>query len=179
MSDAKIRPYRLVHRAEVRRHHLTVPPDKYLKVIAKGLWRREPHPTRKAITAKPGAKRPKTVGIWDLGAGLAYLYPLVERMNVREDRLLFFEVVASVPLGIEANPERIETLLRRRNYKVTEKIRKDMPLNILAGDLFLRAREIRKRFALDYLIGVVRPMIFDDYNGGVRQTASPLPPWTK
>jgi len=97
--------------------------------------------------------------VWDISARLPYLYDLVEVLNARKDRLLFFEIVASTPLGVEANPDRIESLVKAFGQEIKTEERQGLRRNIVASDVFPRIRQLRERFALDYLVGVVRQPI--------------------
>jgi hypothetical protein len=111
------------------------------------------------VRATRTAGTPVTIGVWDVSARMPYLYELVEVLNTRKDRLLFFEVVASPPLGIEANPQRIEQLAQSVGTALSAEDREGLRRNIVANDVLPRLRQLRERFGLDYLVGLVRQPI--------------------
>ena len=159
------RPYRLVQR---------VTPDVLnaisstasVRDVEMSTWRRAPELLEQSEEIR-GSRRPDTVtiGVWDISARLPYLYDLVEAMNVRKEVLLFFEVVASPPLGIEANAKRIEELAQSLGSELSQEDRAGLRRNIVSNDVLPRVRQLRERFALDYLVGIVRqPILIDSPN---------------
>jgi hypothetical protein len=111
-----------------------------------------------------GSRGPETItiGVWDISARMPYLYDLVETLNVKKEYLLFFEVVASPPLGIEANAKRIEELARSLGKRVSPEDLAGIRRNIVSDDVLPRVRRLRERFALDQAVGIVRQPILID-----------------
>lgn len=155
------RPYRLVQRVtgDVPRTGSAL---EYLRRVESSVWDVSPEPISRPPEVQEALRTsPRTVGIWDISARLPYLYDLVEALNVRKDRLLFFEIVASVPLGVEANAKRIEELVKTFGEEIAPEDRDGLRRNIVANDILPRVRQLRGRFGLDYVSGVVRqPILF-------------------
>ena len=108
-----------------------------------------------------------TVGVWDLGARVARLPELIERMNSAQPTFVFFEIEAGIPAGLISQPERMVTWATERLGKpLRPDQREDMVRNLIANDFFPRAESVRTDLGVDYLVGLTPSMVAGEGNHG-------------
>ena len=113
---------------------------------------------RTAVAAAPENLR---VGLWDLGAWLGTVNRrLVDRFNQAQDELVFYEVVAAVPVGLSSSPQRVASWFEE---DVFEKLTKDdlsnIAENVIANEFFTAAESVRADLGVDYLVGITPSMV--------------------
>lgn len=115
-------------------------------------------------TAKKARKKPSLikVGLWDIDAHFANLYPLVERLNEEQSRVRFYEVIAGVPLGAVVRRDLWLAELAKGGIKHPRLSAQESDYTILAQRLFTPLKSSRILQKLDYMIGIVAAPIYDD-----------------
>lgn len=126
-------------------------------------------PTLKRV-AKEFDRQPTviTVGIWDLGSKVGYLSRLIDMLNAVQSALVIFQVEAAIPAGMMSQPEKVIEWAKTKTGKYpSAKDRKDIVVNMIAEDFYLRAEGVRKDLGLDYLVGLTPSMIaWEDEDSG-------------
>ena len=117
-----------------------------------------------AATSHKFASLRQRIGVWDLGAWLASLPQLLNRLNAVQQSLTFFLVQAMVPSGLIREPEGvIAWLTALRGRPPGQKERKEIGDNVVIDDdFFAVAKRIRTDLAVDYLVGITPSMIAGD-----------------
>ena len=113
---------------------------------------------------KPVRNPALRVGIWDLGARIAYLPQLIQAMNKAQRRFRFFQVISAIPAGMISQRERVlqwSRGLKKPEGATTASIGK----NLIDQDFFDSAEPIRKNQNLDYLVGLVPATIAFEEQG--------------
>lgn len=108
-----------------------------------------------------------SVGVWDIGARVAWLSKLIEHLNAAQPAFVFFEVEAGIPSGLISQPERVIAWAKDalgKNWKSS--YRKDMESNVIANDFFPRADKVRADLGLDYIVGVTPGMVAGEEDDG-------------
>jgi hypothetical protein len=117
-----------------------------------------------AATPHKFASLRQRIGVWDLGAWLASLPQLLNRLNAVQQSLTFFMVQAMVPSGLIREPEGVIAWLTALcGRPPTPKRRKEIADNVVIDDdFFAVAKRIRTDLAVDYLVGITPSMIAGD-----------------
>jgi hypothetical protein len=108
---------------------------------------------------------PITIGLWDLGAWLGGLHRIVEAMNDAQGVFIFFEVKASVPVGLAKAREVVETRFATEAPGMTlnaddrHAMKQELDANVIANDFFELAEPIRKDLGIDFIVGITPSMI--------------------
>lgn len=112
----------------------------------------------KRAAPAPGRLR---VGLWDLGAWLGTVNPrLVRCFNEAQQALVFYEVVAAVPIGLTSSPQRVaswfaDEILR----KLTKENQRNLAENVIANEFFTTGESVRTDLGIDYLVGITPSMV--------------------
>jgi hypothetical protein len=108
-----------------------------------------------------------TVGVWDLGARVARLPLLIERLNAAQTTFVFFEIEAGIPSGLISQPERMVTWANERlGNRLRREDEDDMVRNLIANDFFPRAELVRSDLGVDYIVGLTPSMVAGQEDDG-------------
>ncbi len=121
--------------------------------------------TAQILSAQRGAK---VIGVWDLGSRLARMQELLSRLNLSQEKLVFFEIEAAIPIGMVSQPEKVirwASVAFERVLDASET--QQFARNIIASDFYPRANLIRRSLGLDLLVGVTPALVADIDDGEV------------
>ena len=115
--------------------------------------------------------RPVTVGVWDLGAWLGGLIRIVEAVNRAQKTFVFFEVKASVPVGLERHAKAILSWFDDLEQTLTEdrklQMEHQLDRNVIANDFFEFGEKIRVDLGIDFIVGITSAMVAGYEDGSV------------
>jgi hypothetical protein len=101
------------------------------------------------------APRVQRVGLWDIGARVARLPAIIERLNASQPKITLFHVHAPVPAGlVRSAPDMIAWLEGFQKYRISKADREEIQDNFLVQDFYAHADRVRRELGLDYLIGI-------------------------
>jgi hypothetical protein len=135
-------------------------------------WVRSPRraiPTQSALVSQFSASvkalgaraQATTIGILDLGARVADLSKLIEKMNKAQDRMVFFEVQTPVPAGmVKTGPALVTELERVIKHPLEDENRRaEVSSNMLVNEFLIFAESVRQKNGLDSLIGITPALL--------------------
>lgn len=111
------------------------------------------------------------VGLWDLGAYFGGIKRIIEGANSAQKSFVFWEVQASVPLGLAKRSTAVADWFERNGHAPTaqerEEMEADLDKNVIADEFFEYADSIRADLGLDYIVGISPSMLATVYEGEV------------
>ncbi|MGE4242666.1 hypothetical protein [Ramlibacter sp.] len=122
---------------------------------------------RPSTVRQPEAKRARrvkavaatSVGLLDLGAWVARMPLLLERMNAAQDSFRFLEVMTPVPAGLIKTRESLAAWSRANGTSQGEVEAHPPGRNMVADEFLYFAEGVRKEHSLDYLFGLTTAMV--------------------
>lgn len=107
------------------------------------------------------------IGLLDLGVWIAGLPALMSRLNAAQVPYTLFEINAPVPAGLRKTTEGMDAWMQSHGVQLKKSERAALQPQVIAGDFFTVAHDIRTGMGLDMVVGLIPVMVAGESDEGV------------